>query len=149
MKRNIGLISFIIIGMLVVIGCHKDKVTDPAPEPDPTVSISVDFLKSGDAVGGIIGNTRCITSVHYFGSGSLQGVTVAINGTNIPYDQVVGAYVLYWDSNIITGSTVKVDVTSSQGNYSASGVLPATGAGQVQITIPGCIPGSYLSLAHT
>ena len=149
MKRNSGLISFIFIVMLVFIGCHKDKVTDPDPEPDPTVSISVDFLKSGDAVGEFIKNTRCITSVHYFGGGSLQGVTVAINGTNIPYDQVVGAYVLYWDSNIITGSTVRVDVTSSQGNYSASGVLPAAGAGQVQITIPGCIPGSYLSLAHT
>lgn len=152
MKRNLSIIIFMfIIGMLIVTGCHKDKVTDPAPEPDSTMSISVDFLKSADTVSELefIKNTRCIVSVLYIGTGSLQGVKVTINGINIPYDSVIGGYVLNWNSDIITGSTVKLDVTSSQGNYSASGVLPAAGAGKVQITIPGCIPGSYLSLAHT
>lgn len=156
MKRNIGLIGFImIIGMLVVIGCHKDKVTDPAPDPEPivttaatpTVAIIADLTKSDTANNVYNKNTSCMVSIVYLGSGTFKDVTIKINGTTIPYNANYGSYVLYWDSSIATGSTVKLDVTSSQGDYSASGALPEVGV-QAQVSIPGCTPGSRISINH-
>lgn len=145
---------FVVVGLFSVVGCSKDKVTDPAPDPDPvtiittsTMFVTADFKKySTPSV--YYKNSEAYVQIIYSGTGTLKDVVVTINGTNVPYSALQRIYTLSWDTNIVAGSTVKVDIASSQGNFSVSGVLPVADSGAVQISIPGCMQGSYLSLSN-
>jgi hypothetical protein len=56
--------------------------------------------------------------------------TVAINGITIPYNG--SGYVLSAIDTIVTGSTVTLNISSTVGNFTASGVMPASGAAAIK-----------------
>jgi len=146
-------VCIVIALAFALLGCSKPKPTDPDPTPAPTavptaipnVSLTVNFAKR-DSVNPLQPKDTSVIVIASYSDGytikNIQDATVTINGTNIPFIPYPGSYSLDWDSSITTGSTVTLNVTSTHGNFSASGVLPAAGGLQVQVAIPGCLLGS-------
>jgi len=152
--KSFKLMGFMfVIMMFVMMGCSKDEEdkteSDPIPVPVSTVSVYVtSALTRTDAPLYSAKNTSAYVEVIYAGSGNFSVSSVKLAGVEIPYDPVIRYYLLDWDSTLVTGSNVKLEIVSSLGTYSVSGALPAVGSGQVQISVPDCLQGSYLTLAH-
>jgi hypothetical protein len=78
---------------------------------------------------------------------AVTDATVEINGTDIPYNASQGGYIAEPLSSEITSGTVTLSITSPEGDASASGTMPVSGANPAYVTITGAaISGSYLIL---
>lgn len=92
MKRNVSMISLIIlIGILFFIGCNKNKVTDPAPEAEPTIT-SVKYPEIINIITTVFGPTEAVitwTTDVPTSAQILYGLTTLYNQQTfeIPIDQ--------------------------------------------------------------
>lgn len=143
--KKVMLVLLVVSCSIFIIGCKKDKkennpVTNPVSTLLPSVVGSVDISSPFSP-----GNTYASLMLLGTDLSRIVDATFTVNGTVIPSDS--GMYSKVYNSSITTGSTVNLNITSSDGNFSASGVMPASGMA-VAVKFPGTSATSQIVLQH-
>jgi hypothetical protein len=150
MKRNVMLkVLAIMIITYSLSGCYATQQPWNLDQPSgggavatatpaaSTFAVAAVILAMGGAPGGTVMLVNGATPV--------TGATVTVNGATFS-DMGGGNYTGLLTGPFATGVTITLNVTSSAGNVSASGAVPATG-GTTNVTITGAATGSILAIS--
>jgi hypothetical protein len=112
---------FIFLAVLMAIGCSKkSSPTSPAATPTPLPAYVF------GAVEQVNGNATVLVQLK-IGSSSgnvLTGATVSLNGTAVPETATQGTYITTVTGGYTQGTTLNLNVVSTQGTATASVVMP-------------------------
>ena len=146
----------VLVGLLALTicvaggGCSKKKKKDNTTTSGVTPTVYV--LATVSSSGILYGVNWFDASVSIMDSGNIvKDATVTVNGSVLPYYALSQGYKIPSGSSLVNtlgttpGSTVTISITSSVGNFTVSGVMPAEGS-SISIPIPGCMDLSELIL---
>lgn len=138
-------LSVILVSMLSA-GCYKtmQPMNLPQNSPAPAATAAPSAFAVGAvilAMGGMPGGM--VTLVN--GATPVTGATVVVNSVTFT-DLGGGSYQGVLTGPFNTGDTITLTITSSAGNITASGAVPATG-GTTNVAISGAAAGSLLSIS--
>ena len=154
MKKNI-FVLFIAMAFISLFSSGCDKTQQPYNLDQPgavaTVTPSASALYVAVMVQTGSGTTMCSAALatgSSTGTG-VAGATITINGETLT-DSGGGVYMLVPMAAVINaGATVTLNITSSAGNASASGVMPASPGGMTTVSsITGAATGSAMILSN-
>jgi hypothetical protein len=126
-----------------ISGCKGKSPTAATTTPLPNFYISAIVSQGTNG-----GTCRVILTDKSTSPGtSVNGATVKLNGTIVPFGSA-GYYFLDFPTSYPAGS-ITLDITSSAGNVTVVGVMPASGANDNTTYMTNCYTGSAFTLSNS
>jgi hypothetical protein len=142
-KSFLCVLSISVLMLFPIGGCKGKSPTTATTTPSPNLYVSA-FVSQG-TVGGTCNVT--LTDKSASPGTPVNGATVKLNGTLVPSNNNSGLYSLDFSASYAAGS-ITLDITSSAGNVTVVGVMPANGAPDNVTYMTNCYSGSAFTLTN-